>query len=78
MEIDGATGNYPLYYMVNCVYPTHFLRAFPQSPDERWIQRVQGLMANASKKSHAELRQATILDSGDPVSSTSFKDSHRR
>ncbi len=67
MEIDGATGNYPLYYMANCVYPTHFQLAFP-SLDEPWIQRVQGLKANASKKSHAELSNSTSLDSGDPVS----------
>ena len=32
-----------------------------------WRERVRGLRANASTKSHAELDEATELDDGDPV-----------
>ncbi len=33
---------------------------------EPWLKRVQGLRANASRMSHAELDEATELDAGDP------------
>ena len=32
----------------------------------RWLGRVRGLRANASRQSHAELNEATALDAGDP------------
>ena len=32
-----------------------------------WIDRIRGLRANASTKSHAELDEATELDDGDPA-----------
>jgi methionine synthase I (cobalamin-dependent) len=32
-----------------------------------WCERVGGLRANASCRSHAELNDSTTLDSGDPV-----------
>ena len=32
-----------------------------------WSERVRGLRANASTKSHAELDEATELDPGDPA-----------
>jgi homocysteine S-methyltransferase len=62
---DAATDAYPAYYMVNCAHPTHVLRGL--SPDGPWRRRVQGIRANASSKSHAELNEATALDEGDPV-----------
>ena len=34
---------------------------------EAWVGRIRGIRANASRCSHAELDQATELDSGDPV-----------
>ena len=33
--------------------------------DPVWA-RLRGIRANASRKSHAELNEATVLDSGDP------------
>jgi homocysteine S-methyltransferase len=32
-----------------------------------WRERIRGLRANASTKSHAELDEATELDEGDPA-----------
>jgi S-methylmethionine-dependent homocysteine/selenocysteine methylase len=64
-RMDEATGGTPAYYMINCAHPTHFdpvLRA-----DEPWTQRIRGLRANASTKSHAELDEATELDAGNPA-----------
>lgn len=63
--VDEATGTAPAYYMINCAHPTHF-------DDElagggAWLDRIHGLRANASTKSHAELDAATTLDAGDPV-----------
>ena len=63
--VDLATGAAPTYYMINCAHPTHFDRLFAR--DETWLQRIQGLRANASTMSHAELDEATALDDGDPV-----------
>ena len=34
---------------------------------EPWLERIRGLRANASTRSHAELDEATELDAGDPV-----------
>jgi homocysteine S-methyltransferase len=62
---DAATGNAPLYYMVNCAHPDHFRGAF-EAQDE-WIWRIGGLRANASRLSHAELDVAEELDDGDPA-----------
>ena len=63
--VDLATGAAPTYYMINCAHPTHFDHLFDS--DEIWVQRIQGLRANASSLSHAELDEATELDDGDPV-----------
>lgn len=63
--VDAATGSAPAYYMINCAHPTHFASEF--AGDGGWIRRVRGLRANASRKSHAELDQATELDMGDPA-----------
>jgi S-methylmethionine-dependent homocysteine/selenocysteine methylase len=51
--------------MVNCAHPTHFDHLVANGAS--WQGRLRGLRANASKCSHAELDQATELDSGDPV-----------
>lgn len=61
---DAATGGYPAYYMINCAHPTHFERVLQTGGD--WRTRIRGLRANASKRSHAELDEATELDVGDP------------
>jgi S-methylmethionine-dependent homocysteine/selenocysteine methylase len=64
-EVDHATGNGPAYYMINCAHPTHF--AGTLSGGGAWIERVRGVRANASKRSHQELNEAPDLDDGDPV-----------
>ncbi|MEJ6023830.1 homocysteine S-methyltransferase family protein [Ramlibacter sp. PS4R-6] len=55
----------PAYYMVNCAHPTHFERVL-QEPGA-WRDRIQGVRANASTRSHAELDVMTQLDAGDPI-----------
>lgn len=62
--VDAATGAAPAYYMINCAHPTHFAAVL--QADGPWRERVLGLRANASAKSHAELDEATELDAGDP------------
>jgi homocysteine S-methyltransferase len=60
---DEVTGGSPAYYMINCAHPTHFEQALQRG--EAWVSRIQGIRANASTKSHAELDEATELDAGD-------------
>ena len=64
-EVDDATAGHPAYYMVNCAHPSHFAAAL--AAEEPWTGRIRGLRANASRKSHAELDEATELDSGNPA-----------
>jgi S-methylmethionine-dependent homocysteine/selenocysteine methylase len=63
--VDAATGAAPAYYMINCAHPDHFDRTLAEGGS--WIERVRGIRANASRKSHAELDQSTELDSGSPA-----------
>ncbi len=62
-QVDAATGNAPLYYMINCAHPDHF-SAILEGAD--WTARLGGLRANASRMSHEELDNAEELDDGDP------------
>ena len=64
-QVDDATAGYPAYYMVNCAHPTHFDRLIAEGGS--WLDRIRGLRANASRKSHAELNEAVELDPGNPV-----------
>jgi S-methylmethionine-dependent homocysteine/selenocysteine methylase len=50
--------------MINCAHPTHFTGVLAGGA---WVERVRGLRANASKRSHRELNEAPDLDDGDPV-----------
>ncbi|MGE0501263.1 MAG: homocysteine S-methyltransferase family protein [Rhizobiaceae bacterium] len=61
--VDAVTGGSPLYYMINCAHPSHFQTVLDR--DAPWLARVQGVRANASAKSHAELDESTALDEGD-------------
>ena len=61
-EVDEATDGAAAYFMVNCAHPTHFLSVLDDGP---WLERVKGVRANSSTKSHAELDEATELDRGD-------------
>ena len=63
-QVDAATSAYPSYYMVNCAHPTHFEGVLP--PGAGWVERIRGLRANASAKSHAELNESLELDIGNP------------
>lgn len=62
-QTDTATDGSPAYYMVNCAHPSHFAQIL--EPGTTWTNRLGGIRANASSKSHAELDDATMLDSGD-------------
>ena len=64
-QVDGLTNRYPAYYMINCAHPSHFAETLAGAGD--WINRLRGVRANASKRSHAELDCACDLDAGDPV-----------
>lgn len=62
-EIDGS-GAAPTYYMINCAHPDHFRDVLVAGG--AWRNRIRAIRANASRKSHAELDEATELDAGDP------------
>jgi homocysteine S-methyltransferase len=61
---DEQTDGYAAYFMVNCAHPTHLTAAWQAGGG--WQDRIGGLRANASKRSHAELDACTDLDAGDP------------
>lgn len=71
--VDAAAA--PDYYLINCAHPTHIRTGLSQpgtqgQPGTRgqpgtWIDRIIGIRANASVKSHAELDDAEDLDEGD-------------
>jgi S-methylmethionine-dependent homocysteine/selenocysteine methylase len=63
-EVDASTLAAPAYYMVNCAHPSHFAGVLNTGA---WTDRIAGLRANASTKSHAELDEAEELDAGDPA-----------
>lgn len=64
-RVDEATLRYPCYYMINCAHPSHFEHLLAEG--EPFVQRIQGLRANASRKSHAELNESPELDVGSPA-----------
>jgi S-methylmethionine-dependent homocysteine/selenocysteine methylase len=51
--------------MINCAHPTHFTPIL--EPNAQWTDRIRAVRANGSRKSHAELDDATELDSGNPI-----------
>jgi S-methylmethionine-dependent homocysteine/selenocysteine methylase len=64
-QVDEATDNTPVYYMINCAHPTHFEDALASGAS--WTERIHGIRVNASMKSHAELDEAIELDDGNPL-----------
>lgn len=64
-QVDSATNSLPIYYMINCAHPLHFAHVL--QGDGGWIERIKGIRANASLKSHAELDEAEELDDGNPI-----------
>jgi S-methylmethionine-dependent homocysteine/selenocysteine methylase len=63
--VDAQATNAPAYYMINCAHPTHFASKLPMGA--AWLERIVGLRANASCRSHAELDESPDLDAGDPA-----------
>lgn len=61
--VDDATDRGAAYFLINCAHPDHFRNVLT---DEPWMQRLRGIVVNASRCSHAELDDAEELDSGDP------------
>jgi S-methylmethionine-dependent homocysteine/selenocysteine methylase len=64
-QVDADTDSAPAYYMINCAHPTHFEAVLDGGA--AWTHRIQGLRANASTRSHAELDESEELDEGDPA-----------
>jgi S-methylmethionine-dependent homocysteine/selenocysteine methylase len=64
-RVDAATDGYAEYFMINCAHPTHFEHVL--TGDAEWVDRIRGVRANASCKSHAELDASTELDIGNPA-----------
>ena len=63
-QVDVETGEAAAYFMINCAHPTHFLPVLDEVGP--W-DRILGIRANASTKSHAELDESETLDDGDPA-----------
>ena len=63
-RVDAATEGYAEHFMINCAHPDHFTAVLTDAP---WIGRLKGIVANASRCSHAELDEAEELDDGNPV-----------
>ena len=61
-EVDSGTGGETAYFMVNCAHPDHFADVL----NGEWTRRIRGIRANASRRSHAELDEASELDTGNP------------
>lgn len=66
-KVDESAKVPPIYFMINCAHPTHFLDELLENKKEPWTKRIKGIRANASCKSHAELDEATELDRGKPT-----------
>lgn len=63
-HMDRQTDNYVSYFMINCAHPTHFDHIL--QTDSPVKNRIGGVRANASCKSHEELDNSTELDEGNP------------
>ncbi|WP_061960353.1 homocysteine S-methyltransferase family protein [Demequina flava] len=61
--VDRGTEAFALGYLINCVHPDHLTGVLAGT----WVERVRGVVANASRKTHEELDNAAELDSGDPI-----------
>jgi homocysteine S-methyltransferase len=63
-KVDNATNGSASYFIINCAHPDHFTNVLV---DSDWMQRLKGVIVNASRCSHAELDGTEELDDGDPV-----------
>ena len=60
---DRESDGYASYFMINCAHPDHFHQVL----EGTWVERVRGIRANASRRSHAELDESVDLDAGNPA-----------
>lgn len=67
-EIDATTRRPPAFYMINCVHPSVFRRAYmlESMAAQKVTQRISGLQANTSPRSPHELDGLPILETEDP------------
>ncbi|GJL86147.1 MAG: homocysteine S-methyltransferase [Micavibrio sp.] len=63
-QVDAETNSVPIYYMINCAHPTHFIDVLTDGGE--WLERIQAIRANSSCMSHEELDNAEELDEGNP------------
>ena len=64
-RVEEESDKHPVYYMINCAHPAHFEHVLSELGP--LANRIRGLRANASRRSHAELDESTSLDIGDPA-----------
>ena len=64
-QVDAMTDSAAAYFMVNCAHPTHFMPALAH--EGAWRQRIVGLRANSSRRSHAELDERNGTRRGRPA-----------
>jgi homocysteine S-methyltransferase len=64
-RVDAESAGSPAYFMINCAHPSHFAAELAASAE--WKQRIGGIRANASRRSHEELDEASELDAGNPA-----------
>lgn len=65
---NNNNNNQPLFYMLNCIHPKYIkpvLQTAKQKKED-WLDRIYGVRANASEKTHEELDNCDILDEGNP------------
>ncbi|MFO0991995.1 MAG: homocysteine S-methyltransferase family protein [Hyphomicrobiales bacterium] len=75
-RLDKLTDSAPAYYMINCAHPEHFNDVLEKGA---WLERIRGIRANSSNKSHAELDASTELDIGDiPGLADHYRDLQKR
>ncbi len=74
-QVDKNVKTLPIYYMINCAHPSHFIDVLQEGQNEEWAKRIMGIRANSSCKSHAELDESTELDRGNPQE---LGDDHKR
>jgi S-methylmethionine-dependent homocysteine/selenocysteine methylase len=63
-RLDAETGAAAAYLMINCAHPSHFEADLAEGG--AWVERIGGIRANASRRSHEELDNDSELDSGNP------------
>jgi homocysteine S-methyltransferase len=67
-DIDGTALRPPAFYMINCVHPSIFRRAYTLETmaAQKLTQRISGLQANTSPRSPRELDGLPVLETEDP------------